>query len=106
MWFQKSAGGSLHLCTQHSLQVIQEFGARLNSTHKQSIARSGTRNIEQLPFGLVDIVEIHLIGNRLDASLQRKNFVVACDHCDRFELEPLGEMHRPDRDLPSWILTT
>src|ERR1700688_2321842 len=52
-----------------SLQVIQEFRPWLNSAHKQSIARPGTGNIQQLPFGLVDVIEVHLVGNRFDALL-------------------------------------
>ena len=62
------------------------------------VARPGACDIEQVPFGVVDVFEIGLVGDGLDALLQRDHFVVAGHDRDRAEFQSLGEMHRADRD--------
>jgi hypothetical protein len=47
---------------------------------------------------VVDLFEIGLIGNALDALLQRDYLVVACHDSDGPKFQTDGEVHRADRD--------
>lgn len=49
---------------------------------------------------VVDFLQVRVVANVFDSFLQRHNFVVACHDGDRTELEALGEVHRPDRNVP------
>jgi hypothetical protein len=41
-----------------------------------------------VPFGVVDLFEIGVVGNRFDTRLQRQNLIIACGHDHRMESQP------------------
>ena len=49
-----------------------------------------------MPFGVVDLLHITVVGNVFNPSLQWQYFVVARHDRHDAELEPLGQVHRGD----------
>lgn len=76
-------------------EVVQKFGY---SGNQQMI--SGTGDVEQVPLGVVDLLQIGIVADRLDAFLQGNYFVVAGDHDPGPKFQPFGEVHGADRDVP------
>ncbi len=62
------------------------------------IAGACARDVEQVALGLVDVFEIRVVGDGLEARLEREDLVVAGGHGT--ELEAFGQVHRADRDAP------
>ena len=82
-------------------QIIQEFRHRRHPADQQMVSGTGAGNVEQVPLGVVDLAQIGIVADRLDALLQGDHFVVAGHHHHSAELQALGEMHGPDRDMPA-----
>ncbi len=49
-----------------------------------------------MALGVIDLLQVGIVGNRLDALLKRQHLVVARHHRDRSELQPLRKVHRAD----------
>ena len=80
-------------------QIIQELRRRINAGHHQPISRPRAGHVEEMPFGVVDLLEIGFLGRGLDALGQRQHLVVAGHDHDRPELETLGDVHCADGDV-------
>jgi hypothetical protein len=81
-------------------EVVQKFGYWVHSGNQQMISGAGTGNVEQVPLGVVDLLQIGVVANRLDALLQGNYFVVTGHHNHSPKLQTLGEVHRADRNMP------
>ena len=44
----------------------------------------------------IDLLQFHLVGDGLKPGLEWQDVVIAGDHGNGLELEPLGEVHRAD----------
>ena len=73
-------------------QILQELGRRLDTGDQQMIAGAGAGDVQQVPLCVVDILEIGIVGDRLDALLQRQNLVVARHDRDGPEFETFGKV--------------
>lgn len=62
------------------------------------VPRSRAGYVEQVPLGVVDILEIRIVGYRLDAFLEWDDLIVARGNDHRSELQSLGDMHRRQRN--------
>ncbi len=51
------------------VHIAQKLRPRLYSSHEQMVSRTRACHVKQVPFGLVDVVEVGLVGNGLDALL-------------------------------------
>jgi hypothetical protein len=51
--------------------------------------------------GFVDLLQIGVVADRLDALLQGNYFVVAVHHNHGPKLQTLGEVHRANRHVPA-----
>jgi hypothetical protein len=63
------------------------------------IAGASAGDVEQMALAVVDLFEVSIVGDILDALLQWDDLVVARDHRDRAKLQPLRQMHGSDREL-------
>ena len=54
-----------------SPQIVQKLRHRLNSRYKKIIPRASARHVQQLPFRVIDFLEIRLISNAFDPFLKR-----------------------------------
>ena len=81
-------------------EVIQEFGYRVDSGNQQMISGTGTGHVEQVPLGVVNLLQIGVVTDRLETLLQGNYFVVAGHHNHGPKLQTLGEMHCADRNVP------
>jgi hypothetical protein len=64
------------------------------------ITGAGAGNVEEVPLGVIDFLQIGVVPDRLDAFLQWNYFVVATHHDDGPKLKTFGEVHGADRDVP------
>jgi hypothetical protein len=80
-------------------QIVQELGCWLDAGHQEMIAGAGARHVKQVPFAVINIFEIGIVRDILDALLRGNDLVVARHDGDGTEFQPLREMHRSDRDL-------
>ena len=61
--------------------IIQEFRRRIDARHQQMIARPCAGDIQQMPFRVVDLFEIRIVGDRFNPLLQWNHLVVTShDH--------------------------
>ena len=63
------------------------------------IAAAGARDVEQVALAVVDLFEVGIIGDILDALLGGDYLIVAGHDGDGAEFQPLCEMHGPDGEL-------
>ena len=63
-------------------------------------ARAG--NVNQVTLGVVDLLQIGIVADRLNTLLQGNDLVVAGHHGHGPELKTLGEMHGADEVWPLW----
>jgi len=56
------------------------------------IPRSGTSDIEQMPLGVVDLLQVRVVRDRFDALLKRQNAVIAGHHHDGPKHEALRQV--------------
>jgi hypothetical protein len=63
------------------------------------VPRTGTGYVKQVALGIVDLLEIRVIGHCFDSLLQRDYFIVAGHDSDGPEFEPFGKMHGTDRNV-------
>src|SRR5690348_8035916 len=77
-------------------KIIQKFRHWLDSADQQVIPSACAGNVEQVPLGIVHLLQISIVTNRLDTLLQWDDLVVAGHHDHGAELQTFGEVHRAD----------
>ena len=50
-------------------QIIQELRCRVDAWHQQLIPRPGAGDIQQVPFGVVNLFQVRVVCRRLDPCL-------------------------------------
>jgi len=50
-------------------QIAEELGGRIDPGYQQVVAGARARYVEEMPFGVVDLLEIGVVRDRLDALL-------------------------------------
>jgi hypothetical protein len=81
------------------LDVVYEFGYRLDAGNQQMIPRAGAGDVEQVALGVIDLLQISVVTDRLDALLQGNDFVVAGHYDHGAELKTFGKVHGANRDV-------
>jgi hypothetical protein len=81
-------------------EIVQKLGYRGDPANQQMIAGTGTGDVEQVPFGVIDFLQVCVITDCPNALLQRDYFVIAGHHDHGPKLQTLGEVHGTDRDVP------
>jgi len=81
--------------------VFKKLRPRGQTRHQQMIPRAGAGNVQQVAFGVIDLLQVGVVTDRLDALLQRDDLVVAGHHHHGAELQALREMHAADRHVPA-----
>jgi hypothetical protein len=64
------------------------------------IPSAGTGDVEEVPFGVIDFLQVGVITDGLNALLQGNYFVIAGHHDHGPKLQTFGEVHRANRDVP------
>lgn len=77
----------------------KKLGRRLDARDQQVITGAGAGDVQRLALGVVDLLQVCVVAHGLNALLQWDDFIVARHRHHRAELQPLREVHRPDRDL-------
>lgn len=72
-------------------KVVQKLGRHIPTGHQKSVPCPGKSDVEQASLRGIDLVEIGLVGDRLDAGLERDDFVVARRDGDGGESQPLAK---------------
>jgi hypothetical protein len=85
-------------------KICKEFRPRLNAGHKQSVARAGACDVEQIALGVVNLVEFRFVGDRFNAFLQRQYVVVARHDDDCLVLQPFGKVHSANGNAAQRLL--
>src|SRR5271166_1593892 len=80
-------------------EVVQEFGDGRDTRNKEMITRARTGDIEQVALGVVDLLQIRIVADRLDALLQGHDLVIAGHDGDSTEFQSLRQMHGADGDV-------
>jgi hypothetical protein len=57
------------------------------------IPGAGAGNVDQVTLGIIDLLQIGIVADRLDALLQWNDLVVAGHHSDGPKFEPLRQVH-------------
>ena len=78
-------------------QVVQEFRRRSPARHQQMIARTSAGDVKQVPFRVVDLFQIRVVGDGFDPFLQGNDLIVTGHYRDSAKLQPFREMHGADR---------
>ena len=63
------------------------------------VAGACAGDVQQVSLGVVDILEVGLVGDLHQARVQRDHVVVAGDDRDGSELQTFGGVHRADADV-------
>jgi hypothetical protein len=63
------------------------------------IAGAGACHVKQVPFAIIDLFEIRIVRDILDALLRGNNLIVARHYRDGTKLKPFSQMHGPYREL-------
>jgi len=82
-----------------SCHIFDEFRNGCRAAHPKKITRAGTGDVQQVPLGIVDFLEVGIVARGFDAFLRGDHFVVTRNDGDRTEFHAFGEMHRADRDM-------
>jgi len=82
-------------------KVVQELRCRLYSSHEEVISCTSAGYIQELPFGIVNILKITLVPDGLNPLLKGQHLVVAGHRDHRTELKTLGEMHCANGCVPA-----
>ena len=82
-------------------EVVQKFGYWVDAGNQQMISGAGAGDVEQVALGVIDLLQIGIVADRLDALLQGNDFVVAGHHDHGPKLQTFGEVHGADRDVPA-----
>ena len=87
------------------IRIIHVFRSSRNSdagatpvTSRWSL-RPRAGDVEQMALGVIDLLQIGVVADRLDALLQRNDLIVAGHDHHGAKLQPLGQMHGADRDM-------
>ena len=54
----------------YPVKVLNKLRRRFDACHQQMVAGAGAGDVQQVPLGVVDIFQIGIVGDRLDALLQ------------------------------------
>ena len=63
------------------------------------IPSSRAGDVEQMAFGIINLLQIRIVSHRFNPLLQRENLVVACHYRHGAELQTLGKVHGADGDM-------
>jgi hypothetical protein len=63
------------------------------------VTSTGARHVEEVAFAVIDLFEIRIVRDILDALLRGNYPIVARHYRNDTEFQPLCEMHRADREL-------
>src|SRR4051794_23754063 len=63
------------------------------------VSGASASDVEELPFRVVDFLQVGVVADGLDAFLRRNDFIVAGHHDHGAELEPFGEMHSAESQV-------
>lgn len=77
-------------------QVGKKLRGRLDARDEQVITGSGAGDVEEMPFRVIDLLQVGVVADRLDAL----HFVVTGHHRDGPELQALGHVHRAYGNKP------
>jgi hypothetical protein len=83
-----------------SCEIIQEFRYWFDTRNQKVITGASAGDVEQMALGVIDLLQVGIVANRFDPFLQRNYFVIAGHHGYGPKLEPFGEVHSADRDVP------
>lgn len=79
------------------LQSSKNSDAAGNAGDRLVVAGARTGGVQKLSLGVVDIFEVRIVGDGLDARLLRQDFIVARHDGDGAQVEALREVHGADR---------
>ena len=82
-------------------KVVQELRRRFDASHEEVVSGTGAGDVEEMPFSVVDILQVRVISDRLDPLLKRNDLIVAGHDSDGAKLQSLRQVHGADRDAPS-----
>lgn len=80
------------------MEVIQELGRWLHGRDHQVVAGARAGHVEQVPFRVVDLLEVGIVGYVLDPFLEGDDFIVTRHDCDSAKLQSLRQRHGAYRD--------
>ena len=75
---------------------MEELRGRGDASNEEVIAGAGAGDVEEVAFGVVDLVEVGVVGDGFDAGLEGDDGVVAGEDGDGAEFEAFGEVHGAD----------
>jgi len=78
-------------------QVVEKLRRRVEAGDEQGVAGAGAGDIQQVAFGVVDLLEVGTVCHRLYPPLQRHHLIVARHDGEGPELEALGPVHHSNR---------
>jgi hypothetical protein len=77
-------------------EIIQELGNRVDTRNKQVIPSARASDVQQVPFCLIDFLQIRIVADRFDPLLQGSDFIVAAHDDHGPKLQAFGKVHRAD----------
>ena len=81
-------------------QILQKLRSRVGARHQQPIPGPSASYIKEIALGVVDLFNVSIVRDRLDAVLQWDHLVVAGHHNRCAELQPFCQVHGADTGLP------
>ena len=85
-------------------KVVQELRRRFDAGHEKIVSGAGAGDVEEMPFGVIDVFQVRVIGDRLDPLLKWNDLIVAGHDSDGAKLQPLRQVHGAHRNAPSGSL--
>jgi hypothetical protein len=84
----------------YHLDLYRQLRGRLDAADQQAVAGAGAGDVEEVALGVVDLFEVGLVGDGLDALLQRQHLVVAGHDGDGRNSRPLARCMVPMATCP------
>jgi hypothetical protein len=78
--------------------IFDKPTGRRDASDQQMVSGARARDVQQVAFGVVRLFEVRLLGDVLDAVLGRNHLVIAGHHSHGAKRQPLGQVHRSERD--------
>jgi hypothetical protein len=63
------------------------------------VTSTGARHVEEVAFAVIDLFEIRIVRDVLNALLRGNDIVIARHYCDDTKLKPFRQVHCADREL-------
>jgi hypothetical protein len=75
-WSAAELPAGVRPCEPSHPQIIKELRWRVDARHEQMTPRTGVGDVQQVPFGIIDLFQVRIVDHRLDPCLQGNDLII------------------------------